>query len=113
MTCINPKQNLDDPSFNFPNRHPGTPLGLFNHRSQIRPEILKHKHSILIFTPKVLVQNDDVGAVLEGLEGLDFAKSALVVVDFFEGNWEAVGSPESSVDVGISAGADALFDVVF
>lgn len=59
------------------------------------------------------MQNDDVGAAVEGLEGLDFAKSALVVVDFFEGNWEAVGSPKSSVYVGISAGADALFDVVF
>lgn len=58
------------------------------------------------------MQDDDVGAVLEDLKGLDFSEGGLVIVDFFEGDDDGVGAAAGSVYVGVRAGADTLRDFV-
>lgn len=58
------------------------------------------------------MQNDDVGALLQRLEGLDFPVGRLVVVDFLEGDYEGIGEAAGLIDVRIRARAHALVDFV-
>lgn len=91
---------------------PTIALGIADDGSKVGVKEFENEDGILIFMPEVFVEGYDVGRIVEDLEGLDFSESALVVVDLFEGNDEAVGETASSIDVGIGTGADTLKDLV-
>lgn len=58
------------------------------------------------------MQNDDVGTAVEGLEGLDFSKRRLVVVDLLERDGEVVVESNGSVHIRVGSGSDPLKDLI-
>lgn len=119
MTGIERIQDLDHPSLGLCNGNSSTstlsvrvPLGVGDDGGEISRKELEHEDGVLIFAPEVLVENDDVGRTEEGLEGFDLSEGALVVVDLFEGDDQAVRETTGAVDVGVGAGTDTLEDFV-
>lgn len=119
MTRIEPIQDLDHPSLDLSDGNPSTstlsvrvPLGVGDDGGEISREELEDEDGVLIFAPEVLVESDDVGRIVEGLEGFDLSEGALVVVDLFEGDDQAVRETAGAVDVGVGAGTDTLEDFV-
>ena len=110
MTRVNSRENLQNPPLDLTKPNStiffSSLLGLTDDRSQISPQKLQDQYGVLVLTPEVLVQNDDVWGALEDLEGLDFAEGGLVVVDLFQCYDEPVGEATSPVNVGVGPGSD-------
>lgn len=111
---VDPAQNLHHPALELAGGEPTLPflLGGLDEGGEVGGQVLEHQNGVLVVAPEVLVEEDDVGAVVERLEGLDLAEGGLVVVDLLEGDGGGVGAAAGLVDVGVGAGADALEDLV-
>lgn len=111
---VHPAQNLHHPPLNLAGRDPAVPflLGGLDDGGEVGGQVLEHQNGVFIVAPEVLVEEDDIRAVLERLEGLDLAEGGLVVVHLLQGDGGGVGAAAGLVDVGVGAGAHALEDFV-
>lgn len=111
---IDPAQNLHHPPLHLAGGDPTVPLllGGLDDGGEVGRQILEHQNGVFVLAPEVLVEEDNVGAVLKGLEGLYFAEGRLVVVDLLQGHGGGVGAAAGLVDVGVGAGSHALQDFV-
>ncbi|KAH6780239.1 hypothetical protein C2S52_011476 [Perilla frutescens var. hirtella] len=91
---VDPSQNLHHPVLHVAGGDPSVPvlLGRFDDGSEVSWQVLEHQNGIFVLAPEVFVEEYDVRAVLEGLEGLDFSERRLVVVDLLQGNGGGVGA---------------------
>lgn len=113
VTGVDARENLDHPALELAGGEGLVGLGgVSDDGCQVGPEELEDEDGVFVVAPEVLVQNDDVWESLEELQRIDFSERGLVVVDFFEGDDEAVGEATAAVDVGVSSRPDPLHDLV-
>lgn len=113
MTGVDARENLDHPPLELAGGDGPVVLGgVSDDGCQVGPEELEDEDGVLVVAPEVLVHNDDVWESLEELQRVDFSESGLVVVDFLEGDDEAVGEATATVDIGVSPRPDPLHDLI-